>query len=99
MTVPGQGLDPEEERLLEHMAEHWRKVWNETPVQAITRLEDAAKQIITITAGLQGLYVALFAFSNLRMQISATQWVLQGWLLWLVLLLPLACWLTLYHKF
>lgn len=92
--VSGQQFDSDEEKLLEDMAEHWRKVWNETPVQAIARLEDAAKQMITITAGLQGLYVALFAFSNLRMQISATQWVLPGWLLWLVFLLPLACWLV-----
>jgi hypothetical protein len=67
--IPGQQFDPDEEKLLKDMAEHWRKVWNETPVQAIARVEDAAKQMIVITTGLQGLYVAIFAFGSIRAQV------------------------------
>jgi hypothetical protein len=95
MTTPvsGQGLSPEEEELEKGMSEHWRKVWNETPVQTITRLEEAAKQVITLTVALQGLYLTIFAFSNLRTQLSAIPSVLPSWLLWIILLLPLACWL------
>lgn len=96
MTTPvsGQGLDPEEEELLKSTAEHWRKVWNETPVQAIPRLEDAAKQLIVITTGLQGLYVAIFVFSNLRTQIEASHWAVPGALLLLLFFAPLLCWLA-----
>jgi hypothetical protein len=54
MTTPvsGQQFDPDEEKLLQETAEHWRKVWNETPVQALMRVEDAAKQMIVVTTGL-----------------------------------------------
>ncbi|MBA2392637.1 MAG: hypothetical protein H0V70_07805 [Ktedonobacteraceae bacterium] len=89
---PGQGLDPEEEAIVQGMADYWQKVWNETPLQTITRLEDAAKQVIAVTAALQGLYLAIFVFSNLRVQLAGIQWVLPTWMLWIVFLLPLACW-------
>jgi hypothetical protein len=90
----GQGLDPEEEAILKGMAEHWQQVWNDTPIQTITRLEEAAKQVIAVTAALQGLYLAIFVFSNLRLQLAGIQWVLPTWLLWTVFLLPLVCWLV-----
>ncbi len=80
-------------KLLEGAAEHWRKVWNEAPVQAITRIEDAAKQMIVVTTGLQGLYVAIFAFSNLRSQIMTTPGGVLGWVLLLLFFLPVICWL------
>jgi hypothetical protein len=92
--VQGQQFDSDEQKLLEKMAEHWQEVWNETPVQAITRLDDAAKQMIALTAALQGLYLAIFAFSNLRAQLSAAPGFFPIWLLWLFFLLPLACWLV-----
>src|SRR5437763_1146973 len=93
MRTSGQGLSPEEEEIVKVMAEHWQQVWNDTPVQTITRLEEAANHIITVTASLQGLYLVIFAFSNLRTQLSSISWVLPVWLLWFVFLLPLACWL------
>ena len=92
--APGQGLDPQEEELLKSTATYWRQVWNETPVQTITRLEDVAKQLIAITTGLQGLYVAIFVFSNLRTQVEAAHWIVPGWLLLLLFFVPLLCWLA-----
>jgi hypothetical protein len=93
MTTPvqGQQFDPDEEKLLEGMAEHWRKVWNEAPVQALTRVEDAAKQMIAVTTGLQGLYIAIFAFSNIRTQVMATP---GGVLVLLLFFTPVVCWLV-----
>ena len=96
MTSPvqGQQFDPDEEKLLQETAEHWRKVWNEAPVQAIARVEDAAKQLIVVTTGLQGLYVAIFAFSNIREQVMATLGGIAGWLVLLLFFTPLVCWLV-----
>ncbi len=96
MTPPisGQQFDPDEEKLLKDMAEHWRKVWNEAPVQAIARVEDAAKQMIVITTGLQGLYVAIFAFSSIRAQVIATLSGISGELILLLFFTPLVCWLV-----
>jgi hypothetical protein len=95
MTTPihGHGLDHEEERILQETAEHWRKVWNETPVQAITHIEDAAKQLIAITSAVQVLYAAIITFSSIRIQVSSVQWVLPGWLLLVLFCTPLVCWL------
>jgi hypothetical protein len=91
---PGHGLDPEEEQLLKQTAEHWRRVWNEAPVKAVTRIEDAAKQLIAVTSALQVLYAAIFAFSSIRTQVTGAQWFLPGWLLLLLFCTPLACWLV-----
>ena len=93
MTVPGQGLDPEEEQLIKETANHWRKVWNETPVQALTRVEDAAKQLIVVTTGLQGLYVGIVAFSNIRAQVIGTLGGVLGVLILLLFFTPMVCWL------
>ena len=96
MTPPvqGQQFDPDEEKLLEGMTEHWRKVWNEAPVQALTRVEDAAKQMIAITTGLQGLYIAIFVFSNIRVQVMATLGGVLGVLVLLLFFTPVVCWLV-----
>lgn len=88
--IPGHGLDPEEDDLLKEMAAHWRQVWNEAPVQAIPHIEDAAN----ITTALQALYVAIFAFSNLRTQFASTHWFVPDWLLLLFFFTPLVCWLV-----
>jgi hypothetical protein len=95
MTTPiaGQQFDPDEERLLKDMAEHWRKIWNETPVQAIARVEDAAKQVIVVTTGLQGLYLAIFAFSTIRSQVMMVPGGWIGTFILLLLCMPLVCWL------
>lgn len=96
MTPPysGQPLGPEEERLLQQMEHHWQQVWNEAPTQAITRIEEAAKHLITITASLQVLYPALFVFSTLRTQVAGIQGGLPGWLVLLPFFLPPGCWLV-----
>lgn len=95
MTTPisGQQFDPDEDKLLQETAESWRKVWNEMPVQALTRIEDAAKQMIVVTTGLQGLYVAIFAFSNIRTQVMATLGMVPGLFILLLFFTPLVCWL------
>ena len=93
MTTPAQGeqFDADEEKILDETAEHWRKVWNEAPAQAIARVEDAAKQMIVVTTGLQGLYVAIFVFSNIRAQVMA---VPGGVLVLLLFFTPVVCWLV-----
>lgn len=95
MTAPTQGqpFDPDEEKLLEDTAKYWQQVWNEAPIQALTRIEDAAKQMIVITTGLQGLYVAIFVFSSIRVQARATLGDIAGSFILLLFFLPLACWL------
>lgn len=96
MTLPisGQQLDPEEEQLLQQTADHWRQVWNDAPVQALVRIEDAARQVITITAGLQAFYVGIFAFSDLRSQIANIHSIIPNWLVLLSFFLSPVCWLA-----
>jgi hypothetical protein len=91
--VQGQQFDPEEEKILEEMTQHWRKVWNEAPVEAIARVEDAAKQMIVVTTGLQGLYIALFVFSSIRAQVAALAGGMLGVLILLLFFTPVVCWL------
>jgi len=95
MTIPlqGQQFDSDEEKLLQEMAEHWRKVWNEAPVQVLTRVEDAAKQLIVVTAGLQSLYASIVAFSNIRTQVMGTLGDMPRVLILLLFFTPLVCWL------
>ncbi len=95
MTSPvsGQHLDPEEVQLLQQTAKHWQQVWNEAPVQSVTRIEDAAKQVITITAGLQTFYVGVFVFSSIRAQIAEIHSSVPNWLILLLFFPPPACWL------
>ncbi len=96
MTPPysGHSLEPEEEQLLQQMEQHWQQVWNDAPVQSIARLEEAARQMITITAGLQILYPALFVLSTLRSQVVALQGPVPGWVALLPFFLPPICWLV-----
>jgi len=96
MTTPvqGQQFNPDEEKLLQETAEHWRAVWNEAPVQALTRVEDAAKQMIVVTTGLQGLFVALFVFSTIRAQVMDTLGSVLGVLVLLLFCTPVVCWLV-----
>ena len=95
MTTPvqGQQFNPDEEKILQEMTEHWRKVWNEAPVQALTRIEDAAKQMIVVTTGLQGLYVAIFVFSTIRAQVMAAPGGVFGVLVLVFFSTPVVCWL------
>lgn len=96
MTAPiqGQQFNPEEEKILQEMTAHWRSVWNEAPVQALTRIEDAAKQMILVTTGLQGFYVALVVFSTIHVQIMAAPGGMPGVLILLLFCAPVLCWLV-----
>lgn len=88
MSIPtGQGKLPSAQQQADGQAEaeHWRKVGREAPVQALARAEDAAKQLVALTGMLQGLYVAVFALSDLRARLG-------GGFLPLAFLLPLALW-------
>jgi hypothetical protein len=91
--LPGQVPSPEQEEMLKKAAEYWRQVGIEAPVQSVTRVEDAAKQLIGLTAALQGLYFAVFAFSDLRKQIVALSLSVPDSLVLLLFFLPIVCWL------
>jgi hypothetical protein len=91
--IPGQVPSSDQEEMLKKAAEYWRQVGIEAPVQAVTRVEDAAKQLIGLTAALQALYFAVFAFSDLRKQIFALSLPVSGSLILLLFFLPLAFWL------
>lgn len=91
--MPGQQFNSDEEKILQEMTEHWRKVWNEAPVQALARVEDAAKHMIVVTTGLQGLYLAIFAFSTIRAQVMATPGGMLSVLILLLFCMPVGCWL------
>src|SRR5690348_17278140 len=96
MTTPvqGQQFNQDEEKILAEMTEHWRKVWNEAPVQAVMSIEDAAKQMIVVTTGLQGLYIAIFVFSTIRAQVMAAPGGVLGALILLLFFTPVVCWLV-----
>ncbi len=82
----GQEPNAGEQNRAEAAAERWRAIATEAPLQELGRVEDAAKQLITLTGTLQGFYLAVFAFSDLRKQVT------HMWLL--MFFLPVALWLT-----
>ncbi len=82
----GRGPTEQRQQGLETTIGQWRKVRDEAPVEALKRLEDAAKQLVALTATLQALYLAVFAFSDIRKRVP----VWWGLLLYLV---PIALWL------
>ena len=51
--------------------QHWAKARIDTPIQLVNRFDDAAKQLIAIGGTLQGLLIAVFAFSNAAPRIPA----------------------------
>ena len=91
--IPGQVPNPDQEEMLKKAAEYWRQVGIESPVQAVTRVEDAARQLIGLTAALQALYFAIFAFSDLRKQIVVLRLPVSGSLILLLFFLPILLWL------
>jgi hypothetical protein len=90
-----QGHQPSSEQvqMAQLTADYWRKVSDAAPVEAIARIEEAAKQLIGLTGALQGLYLAVFAFSDLRKQIGGLHVAALTWLIWLIFLLPIVMWL------
>ncbi len=91
--LPGQVPSNEQEQLIQNAADHWRAVGNEAPVQAITRIEEAAKQLIGLTTLLQGIYFAIFAFSDVRKQVGALNFPIPHGLVLLLFFIPLLLWL------
>src|SRR5579864_1207673 len=92
--LPGQTPRNEQEQIIQDAAEQWRKVGNEAPVQAITRVEEAAKQLIALTAILQGIYFVIFAFSDLRKQVGTLNLPIPNGLILLLFFIPLVLWLV-----
>jgi len=91
-STSGRPPTQEKEQRVDTTAEYWRKVEDEAPVQQVTRSEDAAKQLIGLAGILEGLYLAIFAFSDLRNQINSFLPYLSV-LVWLLFLLPILLWL------
>lgn len=68
-TVEATPYTAEQEAIEKTWAEYWRKASQELPLQSIARVEDAARQMIALTGSLQGLFLAVVAFSDLRNQL------------------------------
>jgi hypothetical protein len=77
----------ETKRTFDTVIDHWAKSRLDVPMQVIARFDDAAKQLITLGSALQGLYVAVFAFGNLKQE--APFWLMG--LLFLPLILLIFC--------
>jgi hypothetical protein len=56
----------ETKRTFDAVIDHWAKSRLDVPMQVIARFDDAAKQLIMIGSVLQGLYMAVFGFGNLK---------------------------------
>src|SRR5258708_38990570 len=56
------------------IVQQWAKSRIDIPMQIIGRFDDAGKQLITIGSTLQGLYIAIFTFGNVKNQVPL------GWL-------------------
>jgi hypothetical protein len=93
LTLTGKQPTDEQQVMIQKAADYWREVANEAPVQALTRLEEAAKQIISLNAALQGLYFAVFAFSDLRKQVSILAMPIQRDALLVIFFIPVAFWM------
>ena len=61
--------------------EHWRKVGNEAPVQALARVEEAAKQLVSLTGTLQGWPTKRLSVRPVRAHPRCHQlrWVIEGY--------------------
>jgi hypothetical protein len=59
--------------------------------ESIPALEEAAKQLITITSLTQGIYFAAISFSDLKKVLIVNDW--HGWLLVLLFTSPIILWL------
>jgi hypothetical protein len=91
--LPGESPTPEQEQMIQNRANYWRQVGTESTVQTITRIEEAAKQLIGLNAALQGIYFAVFAFSDLRNQVEMMHGAVPGSIILLFCFIPILCWL------
>ena len=55
----------------EHAA-YWERVYREAPVNALEAIKEGAKQLVTITSALQGLYFLAISVSDIRA--AVTDW-------------------------
>lgn len=95
-TQKSEGKVPSAEQLqlIQTTADQWRKIGNDAPVQALTRAEEAAKQLIGINAGLQGLFFAIFAFSDLRKVLASMHLPFANGFILLIFFIPILLWLV-----
>jgi hypothetical protein len=83
----GRRPSPDQEEVLRQERDHWHKVGHENLVQAATKLEDAAKQLVTLTGALQGLYFAVLVMGDLQRRVGQSPLIL-------FVLLPVGLWLA-----
>jgi hypothetical protein len=62
--VPGQASNA-----AEAFVQHWAKSRIDQPQQVMNRHDEAAKQLIAVSAFLQGAYLAVFTFGDLKGQL------------------------------
>ena len=74
------------------MDRFWLETARSVSKESIGALEDAAKQLISITSLTQGIYFAAISFSDLKKALVVHD--LQGWLLVLLFASPIAVWLV-----
>jgi hypothetical protein len=73
------------------MDRFWLETARSVSKESIQALEEAAKQLISITSLTQGIYFAAISFSDLKKIIVVQDW--HGWLLVLLFASPIALWL------
>ena len=74
------------------MDRFWLETARSVSKESISALEDAAKQLISITSLTQGIYFAAISFSDLKKALVVHDW--QGWLLILLFVSPIVLWLA-----
>jgi hypothetical protein len=73
------------------MDRFWLETARSVSKESISALEDAAKQLISITSLTQGIYFAAISFSDLKKSLIINDW--HGWLLVLLFASPIVLWL------
>jgi hypothetical protein len=73
------------------MDRFWLETARSVSKESIKALEEAAKQLISITSLTQGIYFAAISFSDLKKALVVQDW--HGWLLVLLFASPIIVWL------
>jgi hypothetical protein len=77
---------------LSAMDRFWLETARSVSKESISALEEAAKQLISVTSLTQGIYFAAISFSDLKKALVVHDW--QGWLLVLLFASPIILWLV-----
>ncbi len=72
------------------MDHFWLETARSVSKESIAALEDAAKQLISITSLTQGIYFAAISFSDLKKALVVHDW--EGWLLVFLFASPIILW-------